>query len=75
MAFNLTPNISSSSLVVSVNDTVIKTAVTSLFLAVRDKVDEYLLTYHSDEAALELIILEFPWPPIQVQLSKTYEPY
>ncbi len=75
MGFNLTPNTTSSSIVVSVNDTVASTRVTGVFLTTSELVQEYVLSNHRVEASLEIIQLEEPWPELQVQLSKQYEPY
>ena len=75
MGFNLTPNTTSSSIAVSVNDTITSTKVTGLFLTTSESVQEYVLSNHSVEASLEIIRLDEPWPNLQVQLSKQYEPY
>lgn len=75
MGFSLTPNTSSSSIAVIVNDTIISTIVTSVFLTTSELVREYVLSNHKDEASLKIIELEEPWPKLQVQLSKQYEPY
>ena len=75
MGFNLIPNTSSSSISVSVNDTITSTRVTGVFLTTSEVVQEYVLSNHTVKASLEIIRLEGPWPEVQVQLSKQYEPY
>ena len=75
MGFSLTPNTISSSIAVIVNDTIISTRVTGAFLTTSELVQEYVLSNHGDEASLKIIELEEPWPKLQVQLSRHYEPY
>ena len=76
MGFSLTPNTISSSIAVIVNDTIISTRVTGAFLTTSELVQEYVLSNHRiDEASLKIIELEEPWPKLQVQLSRHYEPY
>ena len=75
MGFNLTTNTSPSTLTAVLDDTTVSTTVTEVYFSVNEAVDEYLSTNSSIEASLELIKLDPPWPEIQVQLSKNYEPY
>lgn len=75
MGFNLTPNTSNSSISVTVDDTRISTKVTGAFLTTSELVREYVLSNHNVTASLNIIRLEKPWPELQVQLSKQYEPY
>lgn len=75
MGFSLTTNTSSSSIAVIVNNTRISTKVTGTFLTTSEFVQEYVLSNHRDEASLKIIKLEEPWPKLQVQLSRHYEPY
>lgn len=75
MGFNLTPNTSSSSISVTVDDTRISTKVTGWFLTTSELVHEYVLSNHNVTASLNIIRLEKPWPELQVQLSEQYEPY
>ena len=75
MGFNLTPNTSSSSISVTVDDTRISTKVTGAFLTTSESVQEYVLSNHNVTASLNIIQLEKPWPELQVQLSEQYEPY
>lgn len=75
MGFNLTPNTSSSSISVNADNPVITTQVTGWFMTTSELVHEYVLSNHKVEASLKLIKLKAPWPELQVQLSKQYEPY
>lgn len=78
MGFNLAPSTSSnhiSRINVSLNDTIIYTQVTDMFLTTSEGVQEYVLSNHRVEASLKIIRLDEPWPELQVQVSKQYEPY
>ena len=75
MGFNLTPNTSSSSIPIKADDTRISTKVTGAFLTTSELVHKYVLSNHNVTASLNIIRLEKPWPELQVQLSKQYEPY
>ena len=75
MGFNLTPNTSSSSIPIKADDTRISTKVISAFLTTSELVHKYVLSNHNVTASLNIIRLEKPWPELQVQLSKQYEPY
>ena len=75
MGFSLTDNTIISSIALIHNDTITFTKVTGAFLTTPEPVQEYVLSSHRNKASLKIIELGEPWPKLQVQLSKQYEPY